>query len=382
VTYRELNERANQLAHQLRQQGVRPDVLVGLCAEPSPAMIIGILAILKAGGAYVPIDLASSRKRIESILGDCKAPILLTQEKLAPSLPTHPARVICIDAPHTAILSLKPSLDPISGVKPNHLACVLYTAVSTGEPRGVMLTHHNVVRLFRATHTGFGFGPEDVWTLDHPYTSDFFLWEMWGALLYGGRLIIVPRRENLSPEAFYDLLAREHVTVLNQTPSAFGQLMGAEERISREVKLALRLVILGGEPLQMQSLKPWFDRHGDQQPQLVNMYGITEATVHVTCRRLSMHDLNSGSVIGLPIPDLQLYLLDPGRRPVPFGLPGEICVGGPGLAQGYLNDPELTREKFIPNPFSRVPGARLYRTGDLARFIAGPDLEYLGRGRF
>jgi acyl-coenzyme A synthetase/AMP-(fatty) acid ligase/aryl carrier-like protein len=217
-----------------------------------------------------------------------------------------------------------------------------------------------------------------VWTLFHSYAFDFSVWEIWGALLYGGRVVVVPFLVSRSPETFYQLVARERVTVLNQTPSAFRQLIQAEEAVGQK-ELALRYVIFGGEALEMQSLRPWFERHGEQQPQLVNMYGITETTVHVTYRPLTRNDLNSGSVIGVPIPDLQVYILDAQHQPVPVGVAGEMYVGGAGLARGYMKRPELTAERFIPDHVSGRAGSRLYKTGDLARFLPGRDIEYLGR---
>ncbi len=235
-----------------------------------------------------------------------------------------------------------------------------------------------MVRLFSATEQLFQFNERDVWTLFHSYAFDFSVWEFWGPLIYGGRLVVVPYLVSRDPAAFYDLLVREQVTVLNQTPSAFRQLIQAENALGQRL-LALRYIIFGGEALEMQSLRPWFDRHGDEQPRLVNMYGITETTVHVTNRQLSKSDLDSGSVIGFPIPDLQVYVLDRWLQPLPIGVPGELFVGGAGLARGYLNRPEQTAERFVPHPFSDEPGARLYRTGDLARLLPGRELEYLGR---
>jgi acyl-coenzyme A synthetase/AMP-(fatty) acid ligase/acyl carrier protein len=233
----------------------------------------------------------------------------------------------------------------------------------------------------KATEPWYGFDQEDVWTMFHSYAFDFSVWEIWGALLYGARLVIVPYEASRSPQDFYNLLMSERVTVLNQTPSAFYQLIQAEETLSPQNDLALRLIIFGGEALELQSLKPWLKRHGDQNPQLVNMYGITETTVHVTYRPITNEDVQSGrgSVIGERIPDLQLYVLDGNLQPVPIGVAGELFVGGAGLARGYLNRPELTMERFIPNPYSNKPGARLYKTGDVARYLPNRDLEYLGR---
>jgi acyl-coenzyme A synthetase/AMP-(fatty) acid ligase len=215
--------------------------------------------------------------------------------------------------------------------------------------------------------------------LFHSCAFDFSVWELWGALFYGGRLVVVPFDVSRTPETFYRLLCDEGVTVLNQTPSAFRQLIRAEEHATARGNLDLRYVIFGGEALDLRSLKPWFDRHGDVSPRLVNMYGITETTVHVTYRPLNIADLDAPSVIGVPIPDLQLHLLDEQRRPVATGEPGEIYVGGAGVARGYLNRPELTAQKFIPDPFAGDTDKRLYRSGDLGRHLPNGDLEYLGR---
>ncbi|MDB6016433.1 MAG: Amino acid adenylation protein [Pedosphaera sp.] len=388
LTYCELNQRANQLAHHLRKLGVGPDTLVGVCLDRSLEMVIGILGVLKAGGAYVPLDLAYPRERVAFILADAKVKVILTQEKLREKLDltqtgetagTAP-RILCLDKDWGSIAQ-ESTANPDSGAQPEHLAYVIYTSGSTGAPKGVLVTHYNVARLFTATDAWFQFGPKDVWTLFHSYAFDFSVWEIWGALLYGGRLVVVPYLVSRSPDAFYEFLAREKVTVLNQTPSAFRQLIWAEASSSQTRELSLRYVIFGGEALELQSLKPWFDRHGDQQPVLVNMYGITETTVHVTYRPLTMQDVTDGkgSVIGVPIPDLRIHILDEKLQPVAAGVEGEMYVAGAGLARGYFNRPELTAERFIVDRFSKVPGERLYKTGDLARFLPDGDLEYLGR---
>ncbi|MFP5287511.1 MAG: amino acid adenylation domain-containing protein, partial [Thermoanaerobaculia bacterium] len=258
------------------------------------------------------------------------------------------------------------------------IAYVIYTSGSTGRPKGVLVSHANVVRLLRATEPCFGFNPDDVWTLFHSYAFDFSVWELWGALAYGGRLVVVPYEVSRSPEEFCDLLECERATVLNQTPSAFRQLMAADAARPRD--LSLRWVIFGGEALDPRSLAPWIVRRGDRRPRLVNMYGITETTVHVTYRPLDRSDAAaSGSPIGRPIPDLQAYVLDACGQPCSLGVPGEIFVGGAGLARGYLDRPALTAERFLPDPFSGRPGARLYRTGDLARMLPDGQVEHLGR---
>ena len=379
-TFRELNARANQLAHYLRKRGVGPEVLVGICMERSIEMIVGLLGILKAGGAYVPLDPAYPKERLAFILQDTAVPVLLTQQRLLEALPDCGAKVICLDS-NWEIIDGEKTDNLVSEATAENLAYVIYTSGSTGKPKGVLVTHGNVVRLFTSTRHWFNFDENDVWTLFHSYAFDFSVWEIWGALLYGGRLVVVPYWISRSFEAFYNLICQEKVTVLNQTPSAFRQLIRTEETIGVAPNLALRWVIFGGEALDLQSLHPWFERHPETAPQLVNMYGITETTVHVTYRPIQASDLEtaSGSVIGIPIPDLQLYILDPQQQPVPIGVPGEMCIGGAGVAQGYLNRPELTAERFIPDPFTDKPGSYLYKSGDLARYLSNRDIEYLGR---
>ncbi|HEY7124282.1 MAG TPA: amino acid adenylation domain-containing protein [Ktedonobacterales bacterium] len=392
LTYSELNGRANQLAHFLRGLGVGPDVCVGLCVERSLDLLIGLLGILKAGGAYVPMDPSTPRERVHFILKDAHAPVLLTQKHLLAQLPQlarwpnaqgydqNSPRAICLDEDWQHIAQAG-ATDMLGLSTPDNLAYIIYTSGSTGLPKGVLISHHNVTRLFAATDSWYAFNRQHVWTLFHSYAFDFSVWEIWGALAFGGRLVIVPRLVAQSPDAFYDLLVSEQVTVLNQTPSAFRQLIQVEEGLGQAKPLALRYVIFGGEALNIQSLQPWWKRHPDHSPRLINMYGITETTVHVTYRPLSEADLHllSSSAIGSPIPDLSTYVLDRHLQLVPVGVPGELYVGGAGLARGYLNRPGLTSERFIPHPFSTEPGAHLYKTGDLVRYRPNGDLEYLGR---
>ncbi|MBN3924782.1 non-ribosomal peptide synthetase, partial [Nostoc sp. NMS4] len=379
LTYHQLNCRANQLAHYLQSLDVGADVLVGLCVERSLETIVGILGILKAGGAYVPLDPEYPTERLSFMLEDAQVSVLLTQQQLVESVPKHQARVVCLDSDWEKIAQ-KTELNPKNTATPSNLAYVIYTSGSTGKPKGVLVNHSNVVRLFEATAASFSFNQDDVWTLFHSYAFDFSVWEIWGALLYGGRLVVVPYLVTRSPESFLELLCQEKVTILNQTPSAFRQLIQAEQSIATTSDLNLRLVIFGGEALELKSLQPWFERHGDQLPQLVNMYGITETTVHVTYRPLSKADLNgTASVIGRPIRDLQVYVLDEHHKPLPIGVPGEMYIGGAGVARGYLNRPEITAQRFISNPFNDNSKARLYKTGDLARYLPNGELEYLGR---
>ncbi|MUG92150.1 amino acid adenylation domain-containing protein [Scytonema sp. UIC 10036] len=380
ITYQELNHRANQLAHYLQKLGVQPEDLVGLCLNLSLELLIGILGILKANGAYLPLDPAYPQQRLTFILDDAKAPVLITQKQFLTNLLEHQAKVVCLDT-NWETISQECVENPVNKVTSDNLAYAIYTSGTTGQPKGVLANHYNVIRLFENTHTWFHFDERDVWTLFHSYAFDFSVWEIWGALLHGGRLVLVPYWVSRSPEAFYDLLCHTQVTVLNQTPSAFYQLIKVEAPSQTAHGLALRLVIFGGEALKLKNLEPWFERHGNQHPQLVNMYGITETTVHVSYYPLTSVNVSaaSSSSIGRPIPDLQAYCLAENLQPVPIGVAGELYVGGAGLTRGYLNRPGITAEKFIPNPFSDEPGTRLYKTGDLARYLPNGDIEYLGR---
>ncbi|PYS97071.1 MAG: hypothetical protein DMF50_02025 [Acidobacteria bacterium] len=380
VTYAVLNRRANRLARRLREQGVGPETRVAICLERSIEMIVAILAVLKAGGAYVPLDPAYPRDRLAFMLDDAGAVALLTRREMLDRLPGAGGAVVLLDVEPASAGSAAGGgdADLPPAALPDSPAYVIYTSGSTGRPKGVVVTHANVARLFGAMAPSFGFDENDVWTLFHSYAFDYSVWEMWGALLYGGRLVVVPPLVGQSPEAFYALLRRERVTVLNQTPSSFRQLIRADE--TGGGGLSLRLVNIGGEALNLDDLKPWVARHPDG-PLFVNLYGITETTVIVTCRPLRPDDFQGRpkSVIGRPITGLRVHLLDASMHPVPIGVPGEIYVGGPGLARGYLGRCDLTAERFVPDPFADAPGARLYRSGDLARWLENGDLEYLGR---
>ncbi|HSF43219.1 MAG TPA: amino acid adenylation domain-containing protein, partial [Thermoanaerobaculia bacterium] len=391
TTYGDLNEAANRLARHLRTLGVGPEVLVGLCLERSPEMLVTILAVLKAGGAYLPLDPSYPEERLRFLLTDAGVHVLVSQRTVSEHLPADLAdagtHAVWLDE-QKAVIGAYDAADLEGGATLDSLAYVIYTSGSTGNPKGVQVTHGNVARLFKSTENWFRFDDRDVWTLFHSYAFDFSVWEMWGALLHGGQLVLVPHWVSRSPEAFQELLRRERVTVLNQTPTAFGQLAAQIEREAeasgrRDTALrSLRWVIFGGEALNFASLAPWFERQGDRRPRLVNMYGITETTVHVTFRPVTAADATgegSVSAIGEPIPDLQIHVLDKSLEPVPLGVPGEMYVGGAGLTRGYLGRPELTAGRFIPDPFSAAPGARLYKTGDLARRTPDGDLEYMGR---
>jgi amino acid adenylation domain-containing protein len=374
VTYGELNARANQLAHHLRSLGAGLETMVALFLEPSVELVVAILGALKAGAAYVPLDPAYPAERIGFVLRDTGAPLLVTQEDLLERLPETAAHTVCMDRDRAAIAA-GGSEDLDCGVTPENLAYVIYTSGSTGRPKGVMVEHRNVARLFSATDGWYGFGPFDVWVLMHSYAFDFSVWELWGALAYGGRLVISPLWTTRSPEALAGLISESGVTVMNATPSLFVAVQ--EELLHVADRLALRYVVFGGEALVPAVLRPWFEHFGEEGPALVNMYGITETTVHVTYRPIRPADCErDGSPIGIPIPDLSVHLLDARGVPVPPGVPGELHVGGAGVARGYLNRPELTAQRFIADPFG--PG-RLYRAGDLARRLANGELDFRGR---
>jgi amino acid adenylation domain-containing protein/non-ribosomal peptide synthase protein (TIGR01720 family) len=377
LTYRELDARANRLARHLRARGVGPETRVGLCLERGTDAVAGILSILKAGGAYVPMDPAYPADRLRYVMEDAGIRVLLTHARLRETLPADGVDVVCLD-----VDAIEGEDGPLpGGAEADSLAYIIYTSGSTGRPKGVQVTHANVTRLFASTESSFGFGADDVWTLFHSLAFDFSVWELWGALLYGGRLVVVPFLVSRSPADFRALLAREGVTVLNQTPSAFRQLIAADEAADGQPALALRYVVFGGEALEPGTLAAWTDRHGDARPMLINMYGITETTVHVTFRPITRADVERGrrSPVGVPLADLSVLVLDAHGGVVPVGVPGEMYVGGDGVARGYLGRPALTAERFVPDAFSGVAGARLYRSGDRARRLPGGELEFLGR---
>jgi amino acid adenylation domain-containing protein/non-ribosomal peptide synthase protein (TIGR01720 family) len=375
LTYAALNAQANRLARTLQEQGVGPEVRVGIATERAMPLVVGLLAILKAGGAYVPLDPHYPAERLSNMIEDSGITLLLTQQHLIDGLPSREG-VQVLNLESLQLDAFRDDDLPALAT-PDNLAYVIYTSGSTGRPKGALLSHANVGRLLSATAAEFNFGPHDVWTLFHSYAFDFSVWELFGSLCTGGRLVIVPHDISREPQAFHRLLCDEGVTVLNQTPSAFRQLLPIACASPRS--MALRQVIFGGEALDVASLRPWFERFGDQQPTLVNMYGITETTVHVTYRAIRLADLDgkAQSPIGLPIRDLRWYLLDSQLQPVPVGVAGELYIAGAGLARGYHGRFGLTAERFVPSPFDA--SQRLYRSGDLARQRADGSIDYLGR---
>ncbi|MBB5869385.1 amino acid adenylation domain-containing protein [Allocatelliglobosispora scoriae] len=365
VTYADLNARANRLAHHLRGRGVGPDTLVAISVERSLDTIVAILGVLKAGGAYVPLDPANPAERLDFILGDTGAEINLTHEVLR--------EVSAAGGPEH-------NPEPLAG--PANLAYVIYTSGSTGLPKGVLIEHRQVVRLLDSCDEVFDFTAADTWIMLHSYAFDFSVWEIWGALAKGGKLVIVPADVVRDHEQLFDVLRDTKVTVLNQTPAAFRALRATLAATDRSfADTDVRTIVFGGAELHVRELRQWFTQYGDAKPALVNMYGITETTVHVTAHRMRRADLRRGvsSPIGRQLGDLRAYVLDQHGNPVPAGVPGELYVGGAGLARGYLNRPELNAERFPRDPFHSDPDARMYRTGDQVRWLPEGDLEYLGR---
>jgi amino acid adenylation domain-containing protein/non-ribosomal peptide synthase protein (TIGR01720 family) len=387
LTYGELNARANRLARHLRALGVSADARVAIVADRGLEMIVGLLAILKAGGAYVPLDPAYPAARLIDALEDSSPKVVLTcaegwRDVLGSLDGATPVIDLEVDA---AMWAEQPAgnlgRDP-EGATPRHPAYVVYTSGSTGRPKGVIVEHVNVARLFTAVRGSLDLNESDVWTLFHSFAFDFSVWEIWGALTHGARLVVVPRSTTHSPPEFRELLRKEQVTILSQTPSAFRQLLAVEREHGDGLRL--RRVIFGGEALEAATLKPWFAGDDERRAHLINMYGITETTVHATYRLVELADVDrgDGNMIGGALADLAIYLLDDRGEPVPNGAPGEIHVGGAGVARGYLNRPGLTAERFLPDPFAVCPGARMYKSGDLGRRLPDGDIEYIGRNDF
>nr|BAV56271.1 lesB [Lysobacter sp. RH2180-5] len=380
LSYAELNRRANRLAHRLIGQGVGAEDIVALALPRGIELVVAVIATLKAGAAYLPLDPDYPADRLAYMLDDARPVALLADASLALAVPAA-LPLLRVDEDEADAPERNPTdADRRQALRPQHPAYVIYTSGSTGQPKGVLVPHHNVVRLFDAT-AQFGFGADDVWTLFHSYAFDFSVWELWGPLCHGGRLVVVPYYVSRAPRETLQLLVRERVTVLNQTPSAFYQLLQADaEEPDLGQKLALRYVVFGGEALDFRPLAQWYQRHRSDAPTLVNMYGITETTVHVTYQALDpgfVAGAGNRSLIGRGLDDLRVYVLDAGLQPVPPGVVGELYVAGAGLARGYLRRPGLSASRFVANPFAA--GERMYRSGDLARWREDGQLDYFGR---
>ncbi|OYO30320.1 hypothetical protein CD932_03610, partial [Janthinobacterium sp. PC23-8] len=378
LSYDELNRRANRLAHYLRSQGVGAESLVALCLERGVDMIVAMLAVMKAGGAYVPVDPQYPAGRIAYMLEDsCSGWVVsggAAQAALDGLLPAS-MRLIALDAEAGAIAACD-ERNPRNLNAPHHLIYVIYTSGSTGQPKGTLLEHRNVVRLLLNGRMPFSFGARDVWSMLHSYAFDFSVWEMYGALLHGGRVALVSASARRDPAQLLAQLLCQQVSVLNQTPTAFYNLV---EEMSHHPGLSLphlRYVVFGGEALNALKLKAFHAAH--PHVELINMYGITETCVHVTFKRLGESDFaSSASNIGRPIPTTMTYIMDAGQRLLPAGVVGEICVAGLGVGRGYLNRDELSGQRFVAHPY--LPGQRLYRSGDLGKLLENGEMVYLGR---
>ncbi|OBA66331.1 non-ribosomal peptide synthetase [Mycolicibacterium elephantis] len=378
VTYRELDEAANRLAHLLVARGVGPGQRVALLFPRSVEAVVAIFAVLKTGAAYVPIDPSVPDARLEFVLGDAAPVAAVTTAALADRLAGRGLTVIDVADP--AVDSLPVS--PLPGPSPDDIAYLIYTSGTTGVPKGVAIPHRNVTRLLEAIDTRLELPPKQVWTQSHSLAFDFSVWEIFGALLHGGRLVIVSDEVARSPEEFHDLLIVEQVNVLSQTPSAFYALQSVDELTPESAaELALDVVVFGGEALEPARLQGWLAKHRDA-PRLINMYGITETTVHASFREILSDDTDSAvSPIGVPLAHLGFFVLDAWLRPVPVGVVGELYVAGAGVGGGYVGRAGLTASRFVACPFggAEAPGQRMYRTGDLVCWGADGELRYLGR---
>ncbi|MET9832063.1 amino acid adenylation domain-containing protein [Streptomyces sp. NPDC006385] len=381
LTYGELAAAKDELAAILRASGVGPGKRVAVAVPRSVEQVVALVAIVSAGGAYVPLDLAYPDERLEYILTDAAPQVVLVDREQRDRFTQLLARA---GVPARVLVQGEeppPVADEAGpGASWHDPAYVIYTSGSTGRPKGVVVPHSSVVTLLARTQPDMDFGPRDVWVQFHSFSFDFAVWELWGALAYGGELLVPEYGLTRSPVDFHRLVRERGVTVLNQTPSAFYQFAEAD-RLADEPLPALRRIIFGGEALDLGRLRGWVERHGTASPELVNMYGITETTVHVTHRVLTDADFASGgdvSPIGGPIPGLVTYLLDDRLRPVPPGRVGAIYVAGDQVSLGYLGRPALTASRFVANPFAG-DGSRMYHTGDLARRTLDGELEFVGR---
>ncbi|MEH1954356.1 amino acid adenylation domain-containing protein [Nostoc sp.] len=381
LTYHHLNCRANQLAHYLQSLGVSADVLVGICVERSLEMVVGLLGILKAGGAYVPLDPGYPQDRLSFMLADAQVSVLLTQQHLVEKLPEHQARVVHLDKDWVAIAKSSQE-NLIAQVQASNIAYVIYTSGSTGQPKGVILSHSNLCNHMFWMQATFPLTEKDKVLQKTPFGFDASVWEFYAPLLAGGQLLIAEPGGHTDSAYLLKLIAQQQVTTIQLVPSLLQMLL---EQGGIETCDSLKHVFCGGEVLPITLQEGLLSK---LDVNLHNLYGPTEACIDATFWNCQREIYPQVVPIGRPISNTQIYILDQNLQPVPVGVPGELHIGGAGLAKGYLNRPELTQEKFIPNPFGRSRGAeeqgsrgekRLYKTGDLARYLPDGNIEYLGR---
>ncbi len=375
LTYAELNCRANQLAHHLRQLGIGPDVPVGICVERSIEMVVGLLGILKAGGAYVPLDTHYPQERLAFMLGDAQVPVLLTSQSLLATLPVAGQHVLCLDSDWTSIAQ-ESQENPHSGVCPENLAYVIYTSGSTGKPKGAMNTHRGICNRLHWMQNTYHLNGDDRVLQKTPFSFDVSVWEFFWPLLTGACLVVAIPEGHRDSAYLVNVIAEQQITTVHFVPSMLRVLL-EEQGLDRCG--SLRRVICSGEALPFDLQSRFFARI---EAQLYNLYGPTEAAVDVTFWACERNSNRHVVPIGRPIANIQMYLLDQLLQPVPVGVIGELYIGGVGLARGYHHHPALTAERFVPHPFSTEVGNRLYRTGDLGRYFPDGAIEFLGRNDY
>ncbi|WP_046006381.1 non-ribosomal peptide synthetase [Pseudoalteromonas rubra] len=374
MTYEELNRRSTFLTNTLRERGIEQGDRVGFCLSRSCLSIVAILAIVKLGATYIPIDPATPDSRIEYLIADSGMKLIITEDAYEGKecLQTIPTLTISQLTTQSELSSQELVLNSLNASSP---AYIIYTSGSTGKPKGVEVSHHNVLRLFDSCYSEFEFTQSDIWAVSHSLAFDFSVWEIWGALLFGGKMVLINEQQLRSPFDFYKIIADKNVTILSQTPSAFLSFDNTDAKQSSS--LSLRRVVFGGEALTPSNLKSWFARHSDQHPKMINMYGTTETTVHATYKEISKYHATSSSesIIGKPLGDLDIQIQDIGGNILPVGSIGEMVIGGAGVSLGYYHKPELNQAKF----YESENKTRYYRTGDLAKLLPNGEFEYIGR---
>ncbi|MBP2473364.1 amino acid adenylation domain-containing protein [Crossiella equi] len=378
-TYRELDERTDALAASLIEAGVRANEQVCLLLERGPQQVFAMLGVLKAGAGYVPIDVRHPSDRVQFVLADTETRLVVVSPEQAQRAELAATTKIVLDEDGRTEA-------PSSGAKPrtrsnDDLAYVIYTSGSTGKPKGCAVTDFNVLRLLESSKGMYAVTENEVWALFHSYAFDFATLETWAPLLHGGRLVCVPDEVLVSPEAYLELLAEQGITMLTQTPGAFRGLVAADASAGSSAKIAVTHVLLGGEALDLEILRPWFENRGATTQKVINIYGPTETTVHINACVLTQDELGPGVAhLGGPLPDVSWYVLDTEGKLVPHGFAGELYAGGAGVTRGYVKRADLTADKFLVDPFRPgVDGARMYRTGDLVRVRTSGKVDYAGR---